>query len=235
MKKIIISGFFIVALMASSLVYAVENPTVKVISPTAYNTETGEIEVLWSSKNLPSEAKLSFIVTHKLFSINTIQTKNDGKEVISLPFPGRYDIQIVNNGVKKDPLVYDKFSLYARLPNNDVSCGNEWRPSVRVLSPNGGQAFVEGQEVEVTWSTCNLLPSTFMAVDIVGYNLNGTTFTKYMKMVPNTGSTTITLPDFADMPVTIKEGDIFRIKVRDISNGEKTRDYSDDTFTVTKE
>lgn len=223
------------ALTVSSIVYAVENPIIKVTSPTKYFAETGEMEVTWTSKNLPPEAKLSFIVTHKLFSINTIQTKNDGKETIPLPFPGRYDIQIVNNGVKNDPLVYATFSLYASLPNNDASCGEEVRPSVTVLAPNGGQTFVQGQEVEVTWSTCNLLPSTFMAIDFVGYNQNGTTFTKYMKMVPNTGSATITLPEFADMPITVKEGDRFRIKVRDISNGEKTRDYSDTTFTLNKE
>lgn len=235
MKKIALFSFFIVAFTVSGFVNANDNPSIKITSPKSFNTETGEIEIEWSSKNLPPERQLSFIIEHDLFSINTIQTNNDGKETLPLPFPGRYNIQIVNNGVRRDPIVYRSFSVFVRMPNNPVSCGDTWRPSVDLITPNGGESFTEGQSVEIVWSTCNLLPSTFMAVDLIGYNTNGTTFTKYLAMVPNTGTATVSLPTFDEMPNKIKEGDTFRIKIRDISNGEKTRDFSDSTFTLLEE
>jgi hypothetical protein len=234
MKKYLILSAFVLFLMVSTsgAIFAAGTPSVKIMSPvTGSSLETGDVDLTWSSKNISSDTTLSIMLIHKDMKVRTIRTKNDGNEKIQLPLPGQYTVKIVNNGVVENPTVYDKATYFANTPNNEASCSQKGKSSVTVLSPNGGQLYEQGQEIDVLWSSCNILPSTLMVVDFIALNKNGTTFTKYMKTSPNTGSTRIKLPTFEELPKKINEGPLFMIKVRRI-DGEVVRDFSDGYFSI---
>ncbi len=103
-------------------------------------------------------------------------------------------------------------------------------PTVTVLSPNGGEKYSEGQEVEVTWSTCNISSETLMKIDIV--SLNGPTAKNKTVVVstPNDGSEVLMLPT-ADVWSEIAKDRAFKVRVTKMT-GPKVNDLSDGNFSI---
>ena len=112
-------------------------------------------------------------------------------------------------------------------------------PSLVVVSPNGGQTYMPGQQVTVTWKSCNLPSTTRIALNTLtsqvpnnSYGMgNGGTI-----VFPNTGSATVNLP----IPASINgwhNGNYFKVRVLatlNPSNPNSTllTDDSDNTFTI---
>ena len=116
-------------------------------------------------------------------------------------------------------------------PPSVVSCGS---PSIKVLSPNGGETYTNTDKLEVTWKSCGMSSSTNLAVEI----MSGTD-SLLTAFVPNTGSYTFQLSPSALMnspvppsqPVTY--GDHFKVQVGTTPGASPSyHDSSDTVFTI---
>ncbi len=105
-------------------------------------------------------------------------------------------------------------------------------PSVKVISPNGGETFTAGQQITVKWSSCGI-PATG---NVISIQLRGGfpgSAVNFMELAPsnysvNDGSETITLPTQA-MNSFMQYGNNFRIKVWIEGYAQ---DESDNFFTI---
>ncbi|HUC88640.1 MAG TPA: Ser-Thr-rich GPI-anchored membrane family protein [Candidatus Paceibacterota bacterium] len=105
-----------------------------------------------------------------------------------------------------------------------TACTSTSTPSIKVLSPNGGETYTAGQKITVKWSSCNVPPSDsdiFVALhqngdwQNVSYLTNGTI---------NDGSEIFTIP--SDVSVGS-----YKIRVGSPA-GKIQQDYSDNLFTI---
>jgi hypothetical protein len=99
-------------------------------------------------------------------------------------------------------------------------------PSVQVQSPNGGETYTAGQQITVSWQSCNLL--TADTADIV--ISSDQTTVQYRQSVENSGSETITLPSTADL-ATLGWAPGLHFKVTVTVDG--VSDTSDALFAIT--
>lgn len=72
-------------------------------------------------------------------------------------------------------------------------CNGSSSPLANAIYPNGEEVFTAGQQVTVTWDTCNISPT-----EILDVSFGGPSYAVLATGVPNTGSATATLP--ANMP-----------------------------------
>jgi hypothetical protein len=107
-------------------------------------------------------------------------------------------------------------------------------PQIKVMSPNGGETFTAGQQITVTWSTCNI-PSNAQIAILLKDEVNGTNSTGFGS-TNNDGSEMITLPA-SSSPFWNQSpfGQRFKIKVNYKLAGQSTwtdGDSSDNLFTI---
>ena len=112
--------------------------------------------------------------------------------------------------------------------NGIVSCP----PSIKVLSPNGGEIYQAGNQITVKWTSCNVPASD--KLDITLKNMDQPMeqdLTNPGTGTSNDGSETFTL----NLPQTMQLGTHFKVLVNDsyltISSGQ-VGDWSDNLFTI---
>lgn len=99
-------------------------------------------------------------------------------------------------------------------------------PQIMVTSPNGGESYQIGGQIEVTWETCNI-PASELVYITIGTSANGqghTFLTTGGTGTPNDGSETFTLSD------TLPAGQYYVSAFRPAPN--YLRDFSDNSFTL---
>ncbi len=115
------------------------------------------------------------------------------------------------------------------------------KPHIQVLSPNGGEVYQAGQQVEVKWRSCNFGTSN-VYVQIIGWNPDWFSAEGYPNRV-NTGSTVITIPNSvvvngqSQIPLggyNVPEGKKFSVEVgkQYTVSGPSIMDRSDNLFTI---
>ncbi|MFH1608699.1 MAG: peptidoglycan-binding protein [Patescibacteria group bacterium] len=110
------------------------------------------------------------------------------------------------------------------------------QPWIKVTSPNGGETYTAGQQVTVTWTSCNILNTESVRIDLViapfpPAGINGVGIVNTI----NDGSEVITLPNstiFNGNPMTF--GNNFKINIwRSVYSGiTAPQDLSDNTFII---
>jgi len=120
-------------------------------------------------------------------------------------------LNIVNEEQEENKLVSDC------LPDSD--------PWVKVISPNGGETFIIGQEIEVKWKTCNI-DNARVFIEIYNKEMTGLTLVDDIDNgIDNDGSETIVLSN--SKYAGLVSGDY---ELRVYANN--LRDFSDGTFTI---
>jgi len=71
------------------------------------------------------------------------------------------------------------------------ACAPTTTPYIKVLSPNGGEEYVVGEQITVTWEKCNSGSGSQVMIILKSTQTN---FGAEIATVPNTGSASITLP-----------------------------------------
>jgi type II secretory pathway pseudopilin PulG len=133
-----------------------------------------------------------------------------------------------------------------------TDCVSSPAPSIKVLSPNGGEVFNEGDKITVKWQSCNN-PYSPKLVAITLYGPNNTyayltksnindTFKPWLSIsIPDTGSYDVTIPTFSNPVLSYAPpysgsfipGKNFKIKVNVTPMGyDSIEDYSDNLFTI---
>ena len=132
-----------------------------------------------------------------------------------------------------------------------VGCTSSSVPSITVLSPNGGETYSPGQQISVTWKSCNI-PDKLVTI-YIGYSnpdLPGKGWEQTLMKEPNystnnTGIETVTLPSEHDILSQGATGSLlgqhFKIKVStnrvatcvsESCNIKEIYDYSDNLFKI---
>ncbi len=112
-------------------------------------------------------------------------------------------------------------------------------PSVTVTSPNGGEVYAAGQQITVTWTSCNLPSTTTIALNTLTNQVSNAGFgmsNAGTYIFPNTGTATVNLPVPTSIPGW-QNGNHFKIRVLATlnpanSNSVLLTDDSDNTFTI---
>lgn len=91
-------------------------------------------------------------------------------------------------------------------------CNESTVPWIKVLSPNGGETFTDGQQANVTWSTCNVPEGTTIQLHLAYSNPSGDGGSSYNLLAPtwntpNDGNQMVILDTTSD-----RYGQNFKIK-----------------------
>lgn len=120
--------------------------------------------------------------------------------------------------------------------NTAVACLPTTTPWIKVVSPNGGETYTPGQQIRVTWLSCNISSSALVLVHLdyapgqVLYNMLGS----YNATTVNSGSVSITLPlttVWPGSPNSVSWGNNYKIFITLATPGGST-DYSDNLFAI---
>ncbi len=100
-------------------------------------------------------------------------------------------------------------------------CAPNSAPSIKVLSPNGGETFTAGQQITVKWKSCNIA-STFspMYVSIT----DGTSATGQSVQSVNDGTELLTVPNYP-------QGSNYKVRVN-MGASTPIFDMSDNSFSI---
>lgn len=149
-----------------------QKPSITILSPNGGENYRagGQIEVKWETKMVPSTheligMRLRNVNSHSLYSLAS-NTLNDGREVVTIPTnvpDGSYTLEI--KSYLNDVLVMDASDVSFTIGNN-TACSVSSAPSITVLSPNGGETFNAGQQVEVKWKSCNIPINTPVSIHL---------------------------------------------------------------------
>lgn len=107
---------------------------------------------------------------------------------------------------------------------------SDTKPHVQVISPNGGEIYATGQQIDIKWKTCNI-PSEIKALVILGdrtHSIGGDLATD----TANDGYESVTIPTWPNMYY----GNFYDVRVSFPPFGNYTgimlSDNSDNTFTI---
>ena len=114
-----------------------------------------------------------------------------------------------------------------------VSCAPTDPASITVLSPNGGEVYTSGQNITVTWHSCN---GTDPQVTIV-LKSTQSLYGAEIATVPDTGTATIALPTaLYSGTISLVSGNYYKINLQlggSVMGGHiAPTDNSDNTFTI---
>ena len=122
-------------------------------------------------------------------------------------------------------------TLTKPIPNPAISnCTSTTAPWIKVLSPNGGETYTAGQQVTVTWKSCNI-PSGAQGGISLSYSGPWTANWSISSMITsNSGSATWPLPPASQfVPGAFQYGNFYRFTVRMFNYA---NDSSDNQFTI---
>ncbi len=179
------------------------------------------------------------------FLMSVSNLANDGTETLTIPT----NVPAASNyGIHMsiyDPattLWQDAFSpgMFTILTSPTTSCTLTSPPSIKVLSPNGGEVYQAGQQITVSWSSCNISASDL--VDIVvqhhfpqGGGIGGANYSANLN--PNGGGTINDGTEIVILPTQYSGrpfGTYFKILVikHPYSVTNTINDISDNLFTI---
>jgi hypothetical protein len=103
-------------------------------------------------------------------------------------------------------------------------------PSFTVLSPNGGEVFTPGQQINVTWQSSNVPETNNKVTVVLQVYKDGEILTasRLATLTNNDGQELVTLPDYIPGLGGAKEGKNFKISVSTTD----AIDFSDNFFTI---
>ncbi|MEN9338395.1 MAG: hypothetical protein RI945_120 [Candidatus Parcubacteria bacterium] len=157
----------------------VKGTVIRVLSPNGGEVyQAGQqITVKWKTCNVPTDANIKLGLGYNgagggsagdMWLSNLFGSQdfvNDGSETITIPNNFSWPSSLISSG--------KYYSLSAEYSNSanlirDVSddtftinsqattvCDSTVTPSIKVLSPNGGEVYQAGQQVEIKWKNCN--------------------------------------------------------------------------------
>ncbi len=110
-------------------------------------------------------------------------------------------------------------------------------PTIKIISPNGGQFYYPGESIMIKWKTACIPTSDNVYISLhatFGQYTNGATVAVLANSVPNTGSYTVTLPGstlmYGGAPVSY--GNVFKVYIQKAGNNPTYWDYSDNFFNI---
>ena len=130
-------------------------------------------------------------------------------------------------------------------------CNSSSKPSITVLSPNGGEMFKSGDRITVRWSSCNILKSTPIKIllqgNFSGETLNTSTLSNFNlgltaypkdKLLNSGIATPLTIPvsghtQWSGYSPNMEYGTYYRIFIStDLPDSTNISDISDNLFTI---
>jgi hypothetical protein len=148
------------------------------------------------------------------------------------------------NGVAIDSLG----NVYVADTGNDriqkFGCAIVQTPSITVTSPNGGETYQAGQQINITWNSQNISSSAALQITLEAPFPGGGTFDLSPLLVGggpvlNSGSATFTLPvqgfGAPNQWFQMQYGTYYKVKIHQVTspNGIFAEDLSDNLFTIT--
>lgn len=148
--------------------------------------------------------------------------KNNSKKIVDessprLPINESQNNQPVNNN-QNLPIV-DIQPVKA-----DLECTSNSPSSIKVLSPNGGEAYIAGQKITVKWSSCNVSPTLYDIVVALHQNGDWKNVVYLDNATINDGNEIFTIPS------DVLPGS-YKIRVGS-SVAKIQQDFSDGLFTI---
>ena len=131
--------------------------------------------------------------------------------------------------------------------NPQTGCNSNSPASVKIISPNGGEAFSVGGQLPITWSQCNIHGSgTAITIALSRYDLSGKEISPWAPITPSVllagNSYTYTIPtalqvgsntiNFADPNVKYRAHIEIITKVFEQGTPDFVQDDSDNFFTI---
>ena len=135
----------------------IETPYIKVISPNGGEKwDQGPIHnITWTSNGIGDHVGITILENHRRYQdlsgvyMKTIFTENDGSypwtDYIK-PLDNAYTVKIEDEA---DPSVYDESDGYFSVIGKPVK-------SITVISPNGGEQWVEGKTYDIIWRSSEI-------------------------------------------------------------------------------
>ncbi len=108
--------------------------------------------------------------------------------------------------------------------NSSANCKSNSVPSIKVLSPNGGEVYKAGDKITVKWESCNIT-STALNIFVALHKDGGWDSVTYLSnATTNNGNEVFTIP------ANIMLGS-YKIRVGSVS-AKVQQDFSDNSFTI---
>lgn len=211
-------------------------PTITVTSPNGGEVyDVGApISMTWTSynpQNLILQAQFDSVTNpgYSHLFIPDLRMTDDGSEIANIPVdlpPGKYKLRIGMIGANQNINDSSNESFTVKLPGQSI-CGINTNPSIRVLSPNGGESYLIDQQIPVQWSTCNIPSTEYFRIGLMQYDSNGTavanvavhTLATGNAMAQNSGSAIIyELPNTGGWG-TYQPGNFYKISIQRCQNG----------------
>lgn len=168
--------------------------SITVTSPNGGETyQVGQqVTVTWTSCNVPATANINIGISMGSTSIASTAgaTPNDGSEVITLPTQANlptgtymnYGLNFKVNLFVSGMAVFDASNNLFTINNNGTPICTPTTPaSITVTSPNGGEKYATGQQMNITWNSCNVLNN--VSIELQHYD--------NLSMPQNTGFTIV--------------------------------------------
>lgn len=199
-------------------------PSITIISPNGggyYKNDGSQIDVTWKTTNVPSNQKFDVIRLREYPNgkeYNLVSgVVNDGNEKISIPKTvpaGAYTLEIKT--YVGNTLVMDSSDSYFKISDSVI------KPSITVISPNGGETAVANKTMNVKWSSQNL-GNLNINIDLV--NRAEYIVANLANNISNTGSYTVSIP--SDL-----EDGLYKIMVSTNDKGPSVVDNGDGYFST---
>jgi hypothetical protein len=167
---------------------------------------------------------------HERYNINNwtaTQTSYKCVQQRDLINPNQNLEQNSNTDLSHSTYNFDSSTTIPLINPTAPTCDSNSLPSIKVISPNGGEIYKPGQQVAVKWNSCNIIATN------IGIYLKDKNLADPYKLIypsPNDGNEVITLPttEYSGMHY----GKNFKIM---ISNDASGGDYSDNLFTISND
>lgn len=215
-------------------------PSITIISPNGGESYTAgqQIKLKWKTNNVPSSYKVIFMLHQPSTSSSygsIAYTENDGLELITLPTASEFSGMKYGNNFKilasvevpEGSIGVIDFSdnLFTIKDPNEVNPQPN-APSIRVLSPNGGEIFSGVSGTTVKWSSYNIPSSSNIKIVIhdLSNNLPNFPATVFMADTSNDGQEFITFP--------AGYGNSFIVEVKEATGTYQVSDKSDGVFSI---
>jgi hypothetical protein len=224
--------------------FSLPNAKVTVTSPNGGQTyhPGQDMDVTWTSQGLPSTATVIVNIEKKngtgvrfITAPTKTQLLSSGHAVVTIPTDAgigsdyRVRVTAVAPGLINE--VFDESdATFVISPGSTTSCSASGIPSIKVLSPNGGEVFTPGQEFTPTWTTCNIPGGDKIVAVVTVYDSrgNGAESIGYGQVAD--GSVHLKLPSGSDY----SKGTIYKLLLRWLNpaTNNYVDDYSDTYFTI---
>jgi peptidoglycan hydrolase-like protein with peptidoglycan-binding domain len=215
---------------------------VKVLAPNGGETYTAgqQITIKWITCSLLVNNNMTIGIKNSagvIVAVLTQSTPNDGIQTFNIPSTlqtGQYKVYVntVYNGITYSDQSDNTFSVTA--PTLSSCNPNITTPSIKVISPNGGEVYTAGQQVIVKWTSCNVPNTLPVFISLEGNNNITTNIVDATQGVLNDGSELVTLPTQGTWQ-GMQFGQIYKIRVGVGPFGNlsgSTSDNSDNLFTI---